>query len=132
MSYLDLISIETKSFRKFIRELCDEYGDKLIIRIDGKKYTVSNRDWILSTWCNREYLRKTFNFSVLLDNDEIFGFHDSPDNLWADRSQLKFVMKLNEKKILKYEYADYPKPDNLIQKLLWYFKPPKPIKRYRG
>ena len=132
MSHLDLISIETKSFRKFFRELCDEYGKELTIKINGKRYTTKDREWLISTWCNRKHLQETINFSVILNSDEIFGFHDSPDNLWADKSQLPFVLKLNDMKIVKYEYADYPKPDNFIQKIMWYFKPPKPIRRYRG
>ena len=132
MSYLELIHIETKSFRKFIKEVLEEYGSKIIFRIDGLKYTIEDYNWLVFTWSNKKPLKKTNNFSAFLEGDEVFGFHDSPDNLWADRSQLQFVLKLSEMNIIKYEYADYPRPNNFIQKFIWYFKPPKPIRRYRG
>jgi len=127
-----LISIETQSFRKFFKAVCEEYKTEITTMIDGKEFYANDHDWLIANWCNRSNLSKTINFVIKKDDNEIFGFHDSPYNLWADVSQLDFLEKLRGQKIIKYDIYTNPEPSNILQKFLWFFKSRKPIKRTRG
>ncbi len=120
-----LISIETNKFRTFFKAVCEEYKSEITTIIDGKKYYANDHEWLIANWCNRKNLSKTINFLIKKDDKEIFGFHDSPDNLWASEDQLPFLERLRQQRIIKYESYSYPEPIGLLQKLLWFFKSAK-------
>jgi hypothetical protein len=127
-----IISVETRKFRTFFEALCNEYGSKLVIEINGKKYLPEEHPWLISNWCNRKSLGKTINFSATVEGEVIFAFHDAPAYLRASPSQVQFLKRLQEQEVIKYKTFECQKPVRLHQRLLAYFRRRKTIRKTMG
>ena len=102
--------------------LCEEYGSAITFDIDGKIYSSEDYPWQISTWSNRKHLTQTIDFRVIKNGETIFSFHDSPDELMADISQLGLLEKLHQMQIVRYKIHKHEKPKNLIQRIKEYME----------
>lgn len=126
-----LISIETKKFKTFFKLLAEEYREDVDVEIDGRKYTEKDYDWLISNWCTKKALKRTINFTMKKDGKKIFGFHDSPDEMWAAFSELDFIKRLRRDGILKYWIDEWENPSSWWERVVFFFRQSKQ-KVYKG
>ena len=96
----ELISIETKRYSEFFRYLLEEYASTSRITIDGDTFD-GNDCAQLKDWCVNKRIKQTRNFKLTRDNMDLFGFHDSPSELWAAITELSFVERMAEAKLIR-------------------------------
>jgi hypothetical protein len=97
-----LISISTKRYSEFFRRLLGEYSAGTSVEIDLRSYPASEFPNLIETWCTNAKIKGTREFRLIRGNDDLFGFHDSPDELWAACSELPFVERLASEQLLQY------------------------------
>ena len=104
-----------------MKKIIEKYDSSIVVEIDGKQYNKNDFGWLISTACYRKYLRTTIDLAIKMDGKTIFRFHDSPDNLIADETQIDFLKKLREMEIVKYAKVTlyYEEPGNFLQRILW-------------
>jgi hypothetical protein len=108
----ELIGIETTRYSTFFRRVFDEFNNNVIITI-GESYnpveneTYYDKDipWLKDNWCTKKNLKESIFFNFRQNGEELFGFFDHPDNMWADISVLPFIEKLAEEKIIRFHIA---------------------------
>ena len=100
---LQLISIETKRYSEFFRRLFEEYAANSHVIIDGKTFDGSDFTKLKEDWGANEQIKRTRDFKLIRGRVELFGFHDSPNELWAAMSEVSFVKRMAEEKIVRYK-----------------------------
>jgi hypothetical protein len=96
-----LISIETKRYSEFFRHLLEEYAETSRIMIDGHPFEGSDLAE-LKSWCVNEQIKQTRNFKLTRGKMDLFGFHDSPGELWAAMTELPFVERMAKAKLIRF------------------------------
>ena len=104
------ICIKTTRYSAFFKSLLAEYPQGVSIRIDEKEYSSSDIPVLLEAWCTNERIKKTRDFILSRGNEDLFGFHDHPDNLWAAYSELPFVERMHQEHVIRYEICDWQEP----------------------
>lgn len=97
-----IISIETKRYSEFFRHLLEEYAETSRITIDGHAFGGSDLAE-LKSWCVNERIRQTRNFKLTRGKMDLFGFHDSPSELWAAITELPFVERMAQAKLIRFK-----------------------------
>ncbi len=98
-----LIGISTTKYSTLFSKIFDEFSHGCRIQIDGKEYREQDIAKLKSEWCQNSKIEETRNFKFSIGDEELFGFHDSPDQLWAATSVLDFVQRLADEKIIRYQ-----------------------------
>ena len=93
-----LISIETKRYSEFFRRVLVAYGDNAAIRIDGQRMAAADA---LDHWCKNAVICETRDFVLMRNGVEVCGFHDHPSETWMIESELPFVERLVEERIVR-------------------------------
>jgi hypothetical protein len=97
-----LIAIETKRYSEFFRRLLQEYKVGSRVKLDGKTFGAEQLPQLIAEWCTNEQIKKTKDFKLSRGKIDLFGFHDSPDEMWAVETELPFVEQLANEKILRF------------------------------
>lgn len=97
-----LIAIETKRYSVFFRRLLQEYGVGSRVEVDGKAIKTERLPQLITEWCTNEQIKKTKNFKLSRGKIDLFGFHDTPDEMWAMETELPFVERLAKEKIVRF------------------------------
>ncbi|MEY2466201.1 MAG: hypothetical protein QOD03_722 [Verrucomicrobiota bacterium] len=97
-----LIAIETTRYSEFFRQLFQEYGTDSQAKIDGKIIDATQFLELIANWCTNEQIKKTKDFKLSRGKTDLFGFHDSPNELWAVESELPFIEKLAADKLVRF------------------------------
>ena len=98
----ELIWISTRRYSEFFRRLLEHYGSAASVRIDRKTFGSAEIPSLLASWCTNAAIKATRDFTLSRDGRELFGFHDSPDQLWAVPSEISFCEALRREKILRF------------------------------
>lgn len=71
-------------------------------------------------WCTNERLRSFVDFALLHGAVEVLGFHDGPNNMWADDSALTLVQQLAQERLLRFSGPNEvaPSPRGFLHRLL--------------
>jgi hypothetical protein len=97
-----LISIETTHYSEFFRRLFQEYKTDSYVRVDGKVVNAAQFPQLIADWCTNDQIKKTKNFKLSRGETDLFGFHDSPDELWAVETELPFIERLAADKLVRF------------------------------
>jgi hypothetical protein len=95
-----LIWIKTTRHSEFIRAILNAYSEHAAIKVNSSLRTM---DDLLSNWCTNAKIRNTHEFELWQYGNQLFGFHDGPDNFWVAYSELPFVKSLKEQGLVRYE-----------------------------
>ncbi|MBI5545880.1 MAG: hypothetical protein HY901_18480 [Deltaproteobacteria bacterium] len=98
-----VVCLVTRRYSVLIRRILEQYGQNATILIDNCEYQGGDVPKLLADWCTNRMIRRTLNFQVIRDGVAVFGFHDSPEDIWAAETELPFVEKLVAEKITRYE-----------------------------
>lgn len=98
-----LISIETTRYAEFFRYLLQEYISGSSVTIDGRTIEESGFPQLIEGWCVNERIKQTRNFTLSRNKTELFGFHDSPKELWASITELPFVERMAANKLVRFK-----------------------------
>ena len=98
-----LISIHTKRYSVFIRRLLEEYSQDTTAVIDRKRFPSSAFPQLIATWCTNAQILATRDFKLLRRRVEIAGFHDTPDDTFIAATELPFVQRLAQERIIRYD-----------------------------
>ena len=101
-----LIWISTTRFSEFFRRLLHQYRDGVRVEIDGSDYGDDDIDSLIASWCTNGKIRSTRDFALWQGDTKLFGFHDSPRQLWAACSELPFVEALEREHIVRYKILE--------------------------
>ncbi|MGH7976484.1 MAG: hypothetical protein ACREC8_07455 [Limisphaerales bacterium] len=96
------IAIETKRYSEFFRRLFQEHGTDSQAMVDGGKISAEQFPQLIIDWCKNAQIKKTRNFRLSRGKTDLFGFHDSPDELWAVETELPFVERLAAEKLVRF------------------------------
>jgi len=94
-----MLTIRTTRYSKVVSTFVGRYPDAEV-RIDKKPPSAP-----LASWCTNAVLRQAINFSLRRGQVELLGFHDGPDNMWADTEAAALIEELALQKVLRYESA---------------------------
>ncbi|MHC4654641.1 MAG: hypothetical protein ACYS91_06425 [Planctomycetota bacterium] len=97
----NLISIRTRRYSTLLKRIFEEYNKNVEIIIDGIKYTEKDIPELLEWWCKNVIIKRTLNFTFKQDGVTLFGFHDTPDEFYADISERTFVERLAKETIIR-------------------------------
>lgn len=98
-----LISVETKRYSEFFRQLLEEYGSDSQVTIDGGTFIAAQFPQLIVDWCTNTQIKKTRNFKLSRGEIDLFGFHDKPDDLWAAETELRFIERLAADKLVRFK-----------------------------
>lgn len=91
-----LLSIDSENYVNLLRRVVSDYSKYDFIEINGEKRPF---EWILNYWCNEESINRTIDFAIFKNGRAVVGFHDSPDEMWADVSEEHYFRSLENEKI---------------------------------
>ena len=115
----NVIWINTTRYSTLFRCILREYGVGSEILIDGHRYTERDIAELIATWCTNANIRGTRNFRLIRNSKIIFSFHDGPQELVVAYSELTFVQRLRQEKIIRYTITSYmSKNPSLLQRLV--------------
>lgn len=97
----NLISIRTRRYSTLLKRIFEEYNKNVEIIIDGIKYTDKGIPELLEWWYKNVIIKRTLHFSFKQNGVGLFGFHDTPDEFYADISERTFVERLAKEKIIR-------------------------------
>lgn len=100
------IWISTTRFSEFFRRLLEQYRRGVRVEIDGARHSDADIDSLIASWCTNTKIRATHDFALWQGEVQLFGFHDSPRQLWAACSELPFVETLQREHIIRYEILE--------------------------
>jgi hypothetical protein len=98
------LSIRTTRYSEFFRRLLQQYREGVRVEVDGARYSEADLDSLIESWCTNAKIRATRNFSLWRGETELFGFHDSPDELWAADSESAFIESLEREHLLRVRH----------------------------
>ena len=98
-----LIWIHTKRYSVFLRRLLEEYSQDTTAVIDRKRFASADFPQLIATWCTNARIRATHDFKLLRGRAEICSFHDTPDDMFIAATELSFVQRLAEEKLIRYD-----------------------------
>jgi len=98
-----LLWLHTRRYSALLRRLLQEYSDGTTAVIDRKRYPSSKFPELIASWCTNVRIRATRDFKLKRGRDELAGFHDTPDDFWIVESELPFVQRLAEEKLVRYD-----------------------------
>ncbi len=109
-----LIGIETTRYSTFMKRVLSEFNNNVLIQIntdsystsDIKKYSGQDIPTLIETWCTNKNIKQTLFFNLQQNDEELFGFWDTPENLWADISVLPFIKEMADEKIIRFHIAN--------------------------
>jgi hypothetical protein len=101
----NVISIATRRYSTFVHRIFDEYHD-IVVNIDGQLFYDKDISR-LKELCTNERLKDTIDFVVAKDDKQLFGFHDHPNEFWANVSEIDFIKQLAQEKIVRYRIIPY-------------------------
>jgi hypothetical protein len=102
MKKAKFISIETTRYSEFFRRLLQEYGPTSHVTIDGKVFDETQFPRLIEEWCINDRIKRTKDFRLLRDKTALFGFHDSPSELWATHTELPFLERMAAEKLVRF------------------------------
>jgi L-rhamnose isomerase len=109
--------VKTRKYSTFIKRIFDEYSDDVEIFVEGRLFTPSEIPIIIEEWCKNSAIKNTIDFCVKRNGEDIFCFHDTPDNFWVSISELSFIKRLAKEKIVKYRICTKKKRISFLKKL---------------
>lgn len=86
----------------FLKRIFEKYHENVEIYIDGQVYNENDIPKLLKDWCTNRNIKRTRDFHLKKNGAELFGFHDSPSEFFADVSERSFVEHLANEKIVRY------------------------------
>ena len=109
-----LIGIETTRFSTLLKHILSEYNDNVTIQIGIEthsprkfnSYSGEDIPALLKDWCTKRNIIKTTFFNLKQNGEELFGWWDHPENMWADMSVLPFIEGLAEMKIIRFDIKE--------------------------
>ena len=112
---MKLIGIQTTRYSAVMKRILGAYGTdvEILIRYQrARPDTFRDADvpQLLENWCTNDRVKKTLQFNLKQNGVELFGFHDHPDNLWADISVLPFVQDMATDKMIRYDVSEVREP----------------------
>ncbi|MFB3896560.1 MAG: hypothetical protein ACE14V_09690 [bacterium] len=110
------IWIISKKYSALFKGIIEHYRDNAYLVIDGKKYLSKEFDHVINTWCTKKYIKNTIDFKVIRSGKEILGFHDTPDETWAELTEEPFVKELVDAGLCKYRIL--PVKQSWLKKIL--------------
>ena len=124
-----MIGIETTRYSTLMKRILSEFNDNVTIQIGietysprkFKTYSGVEIPELLNDWCTKKNLIKTTFFHLKQNGEELFGWWDHPENMWADISVLPFIEKLAAEKLIRYNIA-VSKPSKFSQFLKKIFR----------
>ena len=104
------IAVETTRYSTLLKRILTEYNEDVIIKIAIGTYSPRARriyrdkdiPGLIASWCTNRNIKQTTFFSLEQASNQLFGFWDHPDNLWADISVLPFVEALAKEKVVRF------------------------------
>ena len=97
-----MIAIYTKRYSTFFRRMVEEYQEGCSVQIDRKVYRENEIPDLISTWCKNKIILNTRDFTLLRDKKQLFGFHDHPEETWAEPSEMEFIKRMAKEHIIRY------------------------------
>jgi hypothetical protein len=105
-----LIGIEITRHSTFIKRVLNEFNRDVLIKISMEFYSLNSVKIyheedipeLLRYWCINKNLQRTTFFNLKQNEEELFGFWDSPVNMWADISVLSFIERISAEKIIRF------------------------------
>jgi hypothetical protein len=98
-----LVAIETRRYSEFFRRLLEHYAEGSFAKIDGVEHPSPDFATLIENWCTNAKILATRDFVLSRDRQELFGFHDHPEALWAVESELPFIEQLAAEKIIRFK-----------------------------
>jgi len=86
--------ISTRRYSTVFKRILEQYATGSYAIIDGKRYDGSEFPKLIATWCTNACIRRTRDFVLIRDKEELFYFHDTPDDLSVAESEGAFVDQL--------------------------------------
>ena len=86
-----------------MRRLLQEYSRDTTAVVDRKRFASADFPRLVASWCTNTRIRATRDFKLLRQRTEIAGFHDTPDEMWIAATELPFVQRLAEEKLIRYD-----------------------------
>lgn len=97
-----LVAVKTTRYSQFFRHVFDEYADEdIVVKIDGKKYRASEIPSLVQNWCTNTKIKSTRDFCLWRGKNELFSFHDHPEELFASVSELPFLNRLVSERLIR-------------------------------
>jgi len=127
-----LIAIETKRYSEVLKRILGVHCSGVEIRVNceqlrSEMFRDADVPELLENWCTNARIKRTVFFNLKQNGEELFGFFDHPDNLWADLSVLNFVDNLAKEGVLRYSFIE--KKDNRV--MAWFKRRTKYYSRRR-
>src|SRR5262245_15351545 len=104
-----LASIKTTRYSTVVAAFVDRFPGA-VATLDKKVQSGST-----SAWCTNAALRSARNFTLRLGDDELLGFHDGPQNMWASTDTLALVQELADSHVLRFT-VDPVRPPSLLRR----------------
>jgi hypothetical protein len=101
------IWISTTRFSEVFRRLLQKYRQGVRVEIDGVRHSDADIDSLIASWCTNAKICVTRDFGLWQGEAQLFGFHDSPRQLWAACSELPFIETLQRENIIRYEILEH-------------------------
>ncbi len=95
-----LLTVRTTRYSEFFRRLFKDTGGDSVATIDGRNYLSADFPHLTDTWCTNAKIKATQDFRLKKGGNELFGFHDGPLDIWAASSELPFLKRLADEKVI--------------------------------